>query len=164
MNCPNCGRLFEKNKDGMFLRNGQEHFWGVCQYCKEIAHFVQTSAEGTLYSWIERKEYAYGKLLTPLLGKKHILYITSGVAEENLVEFCQDFAIKHAQDVGFVLSCEYEEKSKTVSAVYRTVVLPKQLFPEKPSFIAEKIIIENVPGKLYSIEETVHEQFEKLTL
>lgn len=163
MNCPNCGRKFQRAPENkVILNNSQEHLWGICQYCKEVAHFVHTPKENTVYSWIERKETPYAKALEVLLEKKYVLYITSGVAEASLVEVCRDFASSHGENVGFVVSYEYAEKAEIVNAVHRTVAIPEQLFPEKPSFIAEKLIIENTTGKLFTVADTISERFEKI--
>lgn len=89
MNCPECGRKFERApRNRIILSNRQEYYYGVCQYCKEIAHFVYTPSSNSLYSWVGYQEHKYAKEFKALLGKKNILYIPSEVAEDDLFNTC----------------------------------------------------------------------------
>lgn len=66
----------------------------------------------------------------------------------------------HQWNSGFVISENYKAKAQILSAVHKVVIFPAVLFPEIPSFLAEKLILENIPGKLFSSYKTLSDQFE----
>lgn len=161
MICPGCNRqLKSAPPNRVFISETQEHLWGVCPHCKEAMHFVYTPEKNQLYGWLEKKESSYAKLLSPIADRKHVLYVPEIENPDSLISFCRNFSMHHQWNSGFVISENYKAKAQILSAVHKVVIFPAVLFPEIPSFLAEKLILENVPGKLFSSCKTLSDQFE----
>lgn len=163
MNCPGCSRSIKETPSNcVSISETQEHLWGICPYCKEVMHFVHFLLKDDLYGWIESGEAAHAKKLECLQTKKHVLYVPSGIVNGDFLRVCRDFASTCGWDVGFAVSSAYEEKAHILNMVHTTVVMSALLFPVYPSFLAEKILQENVSGKIYSTEKTLSDRFEIL--
>ena len=161
MICPGCNRQLKfapRNRSS--ISEKQEHLWGICPHCKEAIHFVYTQELNQLYGWLEKQESPYAHSLLPLIDRKNILYIPEFENPDSLLSYCRNFSIKHQWNSGFVISEKYRSKAIILSAVHKVTIFPETLFPEIPSFLAEKIIMENLPGKLFCSCKTLSDRFE----
>ena len=160
MICPNCGKpLKKKLTHSEKLSETKEHSYGICQYCKEVVHLVVDSFEKFSYGWINSKEPKYRTRISKLNCKKQVLLID--FKTEDLFKICLDFNKKFGNDVGFIISEENSEEAEKIKNVYDIIVLEQNLFPVKPSFLVEKLIVESLPGDLFSCTETILEKFEE---
>lgn len=160
MICPGCKTtLKESPKNRLSINEESEHLWGICPYCKDLIHFFYKPAENFVYGWLGSRESYHAKKLAAVQGKKNILYLPQ-IEEGLLLEFCRGFATKFNWNVGFIIPDIYQNQIDILSSVYKVAVLENVLFPEHPSFVAEKIIVEHTPQKLYTNCETIFDKFE----
>ena len=161
MFCPGCNRYLKTvPKNHHNISDSKEHLWGICPNCKEFIHFVYTPQNNQVYGWLEKQEEKYKLQVSALSNKKNILYISEFPNPKAIIRLCREFIYEHNWNAGFIITEEYYDVARILSAVHSVVILPQVLFPEKPSFIAEKIIIETLAGKLFSVNSTFNNCFE----
>lgn len=138
---------------------------GVCQQCGKLINFVFSNEEDgswSSYAWAEEKEISYAEDLRELSGSKYTLYIQPGTPVNGLLEKIIHFGISHGPKSSFLLPEEYSEFLSSIPETYMKKTLRSCLFPESPSYLAEKLIIENIGGELFSTKDTFHKKFHKI--
>lgn len=161
MNCPACNRnlpfsLSNREK----ISDGIEHIFGICPYCKEIIHFIYHSSENQVIGWVESREKIYSKEFNQIRSK-NALYISSIESEQKIRETCSSFSAKYGWDSCFFVRDNGDDLS-ALKKVYSIFILNEILFPEIPSYLAERIIVNNFRGNLYSTESTFLNRFTKI--
>ena len=159
MICPNCGKqLYKKLTHSKEISETQKYSYGICQYCKEIVNIVFDSNEDFSYGGVSSKETKYRSKISSLNKKEHVLFLSDNV--ENLFEICLKFNKKFGSNIGFIISDENNKEIDKIKKIYDIVSIEQSLFPIKPSFLAEKLIIETLYCKLHSKVKTISERFE----
>lgn len=159
MICPSCGKQVRQSFCVVEkISDTQSHSSGICQYCKEIIHFVSDNIEKITYGWVDSKERKYQKSISTLNKKNQILFVNKKV--DRLFKTCLNFKKKFGSNVGFVVSWENKMDVEKIGSAYDIVFLEETLFPVAPSFLAENLIIKSVPAKLFSLEKTLSNKFE----
>ena len=159
MICPSCGKLISnKFPNNEKISSSIMHFYGTCQYCKEIVHFVSDSLEKFTYGWSQSKELKYRLNISKLQKKKFVLFVNKSSCR--LFDICLKFNKKFGSNVGFLVLEEYKQQAKSINNVYDIITLDNILFPTTPSFLAEKFVFETIPGKLFSLGQTITSHFE----
>ena len=159
MICPNCGKQVRQSFCVVEkISDTQSHSSGICQYCKEIIHFVSDNIEKITYGWVDSKGRKYQKAISTLNKKNQILFVNKKV--DRLFKTCLNFKKKFGSNVGFVVYWENKIDVEKIGSAYDIVFLEEKLFPVTPSFLAENLIIKSVSAKLFSLEKTLSNKFE----
>ena len=169
MNCPNCGHEFKGNYCPVcrqfFLSSEKRKMSGVCPQCGKLVHFVFSSLGGnswTSYAWVGEREASYAEELRELSGSRYTLYVPPETSREGLLEKIIHFYLSHGPRSSLVLSEEHSDLLPKIPGSCRRKVLRACLFPESPSYLAEKLIVENIGGELFSTEDTFHKKFQRI--
>lgn len=161
MICPACRKpVASRPANRASVSADREHLWGICPHCREMMHFVWRPAENRLYGWAGNREAAYAGELAVLQNRRHVLYVPEAPGGVSPVELCRKFGDVHGWRVGFAISFRFREAAAILRSAHTVAVMPEVLFPELPSFLAEKLLLETVPGRLYSTSGTLSDRFE----
>lgn len=167
MRCPNCDhKLDDRLLSSLKLHETKIKLTASCDQCRKLVHFVVNSSgnedEIKCYAWIDEKEKRYAKMISSLKSKRYILLIQPGVSRGDLLSALRQFGVSHGGRTAFIFPESLSDMAGQISSSYETLLLPDSLFPETPSYLAEKLVVENTEGELFSIGETLYNRFQKL--
>ena len=155
MRCPKCDHPFSREKvysyslSDILLKKSY-----VCSRCGELIHFFFYFQENVWdsFAWTQTGEKKWAKKISSFCkGKTNCLYIPpeskeiertiysffSVYGEEKTVIFLPEF-----------LECGIKQKEQIF-------ILPSLFFPVSPSYLAEKLILENFPGEKFASSPTL---------
>ena len=162
MMCPLCHTMIDDSDSewrqiGDSLENTSVH----CNRCHESLEFLRNLESGEYYGWSVKREHEYSCMLKPLLGVGSVLYVSPNAGNAKLR--CMRFALEHGTDVCIVSPASLHKELEGISRMYKVVEMPDSIWPEVPSYLAERLVSENATGSLYSLESTVLERFKVLS-
>lgn len=167
MNCPNCDHRLDNCELSHFsIDEKKTKFTLICPQCKNLIHFIVNDIsddEGLkCYAWAHSKEKKYADIISKISNKRYILFVQPTTKKEDALAIARQFGISYGNGSAFIFPEKFSYIANQMSCIYSVVILPDNLFPENPSYLAEKLIIENTNGEIFSTEKTIHKKFQIL--
>lgn len=146
--CPECGCPVEPSRVAFeAVGSGLQYRSLLCPNCRERLSFLLDTGKGVATCWSSSRESKYRLFLREKLGTpRNILYAGRGADRESLAAAIRAFCARYTRHAGVVLSQEFEELVEPLQGLYRIALLPTVLFPESPSFLAERILLQEFEG------------------
>ena len=126
-------------------------------------HFIKNNGEYDqikCYAWIsdQEKKYARDLLRSPI--KKYLIYIQPTDDIDLIQRKIKDFSLAHSDDFLLVFPSSLKKQLDQIEC--QKTEISDLLFPECPSYLAEKLIVENMNGELLSVGNTLFDRFKRI--
>ena len=162
MDCPNCKHIIHDGISNETLAGGKCLLTtGICPQCHGEFRRVTDTASGNSYSWSRTREARYSSLIRNGCGEgyKASLYVCMHPEPADAVRL---FLNMYGLETVILIPEGLGHLPGLFTSRCRFVVLPEVLFPQRPSLIAESLVLYNVRRPVITAEETLLGGFERL--
>ncbi len=169
MICPNCFHPLDDSKmEGRSLPGKKRIFSGVCERCQKISYFLYSWSEEqeswSVYSWLKEREEVWAKSISAFMNYKYVVFFYPESNLEEIKKKIRSFLFLYGESsVALFLPESSSKILEYLPSSLPSLKLKDGLFPEIPSYLAEKLILENTLGKKFIVGEPLFsEEWERI--